>query len=154
MLTALAEAVGRAVARFGFRTTWRRRRTILLIETDGDVGFVLEAILRDDGFAVLRRDQMDLRDCLRRDIVLASIGLQPEAADDVGWLRPLRARCPGLPLLIVASSLGGPLRLALATDRHARVLYHPVTADEYLAAVADLLQAPPAAPACRLPPAA
>lgn len=142
MLVRLARAVGRAVARVVYRLSRRRRPGVLLIEADEDVGFILETTLRDGGFAVMRRDRLDLGDCRRPGVVLASIGLGPEAATETAWLDDLRARCPDLPLVALVSVLGGPLRAALAADRHARILYHPVTAEQYLAAVADLLGAP------------
>ena len=140
MLSGLAAVIGRAVARLSFRGPFRRRPGILLIEPDADVGFVLEAVLREAGFGVLRRDRMRIEDCLRPEVALVSIGLSPEATRDQSWLEQLRSRCPDLPLVVVASSVGGGLETALEADRQVRVVYHPVTADEYLAAVHALLR--------------
>ncbi|HEX7128257.1 MAG TPA: hypothetical protein VF406_21090 [Thermodesulfobacteriota bacterium] len=110
-----------------------------MIEPDADVGFVLEAVLREAGFGVLRRDRMRIEDCLRPEVTLVSVGLSPEATRDQGWLERLRSHRPELPLVVVASSIGGGLETALEADRQARVVYHPLTADEYLAAVHALL---------------
>jgi hypothetical protein len=140
MLSGLAAAIGRTVARLSFRASTRQRSSVLLIEADADVGFVLEATLREAGFAVLRRDQVQLEDCLKPEVALASIGLSPEAAQDAAWLERLRAHRPALPLVVCASSMGGALEAALSGDRHACVVYHPLTTDEYLAAVSDLLR--------------
>lgn len=139
MLARLAAAIGRLVARVRFRASAPRRPVVLLIETDGDLGFVLGAFLSDAGFAVRRRDRIRLSECTRPDVVLASIGVLPDAADDTGWLWNLRAERPSLPLLVVASGLGRSLAQALAADPHASVVLHPVSGDEYLAAVRNLL---------------
>ncbi len=129
---------------------------VLLVEDNEDVATTTELVLRSAGLDVVRRPHaaaaLAYIEALQTlpDAVLSDIAM-PGAMDGIGLAFALRARFPGLPVLLTT---GYTEQLEPALAGGLRVLPKPVAPEELLAELAGMLKAAALAATQGLAPAA
>jgi two-component system nitrogen regulation response regulator NtrX len=93
---------------------------ILIIDDEPDIRFLVDAILRDEGFDTRSAGSSDEALAAfaerRPDLVILDVWLQNSALDGLGILQAMRAEAPTLPVVMISGH--GTIEMAVQAIQH------------------------------------
>ncbi|MGC8531782.1 MAG: sigma-54-dependent transcriptional regulator [Acidiphilium sp.] len=93
---------------------------ILIIDDEPDIRFLVDAILRDEGFETRSAGSSDEALAAfaerRPDLVILDVWLQNSALDGLGILQAMRAEAPNLPVVMISGH--GTIEMAVQAIQH------------------------------------